>query len=350
MGNGENSWGAILKEFEKATEEANIKAKEEGKPAVIDVDAITQRHIDALFQITHRPILIYAVDFFNAAKVALAGYDASILLSDKDGIVETTTKLPSGPLDIILHSLGGSLEATESIVGILRSKFTDIRFLIPNTAKSAATMWALSGNEIYLANSAELGPIDPQIISRKEGGTINQSAAQAIIDQFEAAEKDLADHPNKLPAWIPILPMYGPSLYQDSKNAIRLSKEIVRSWLVEYMFKDLSKKKEKTSRAMRAVNYFANHKKFKSHARKIGLTEIDQNLKGLLKVKKLDDDPILYNEVMAVYYCLLQIFQRSTSFKIIQNNIGQRYVRHIQVPPPSPLLQIPRFPPGPGMP
>jgi len=343
MENEENSWGKILKEFDKEAEEARNKSKQEGKPVAFDVDTITQRYIDSLFQKTHRPILIYAVDFFNTQKAAFAGNDISILLSDKDGIVETTMKLPSGPLDIILHSPGGSLEATESIVDILRLKFTDIRFFIPNTAKSAATMWALSGDEIYLASSAELGPIDPQIISRKDGGAINQSAAQAIIDQFEAAEKDLAENPNKLPAWIPILPMYGPSLYQDSKNAIRLSKEIVRNWLVDYMFKDLSKKKEKTNRAMRVVNYFANHKKFKSHARKIGLTEIDQNLEGLLKIKRLDDDPVIYNEVMGVYYCLLQIFQRSPAFKIIQNNIGQRYVRHV---PPQQLLQLPRLPQG----
>jgi hypothetical protein len=70
----------------------------------------------------------------------------------------------------------------------------------------------------------------------------------------------------------------------------------------------------------------------KSHGRKIGLAEIDKNLKGLLKIKKLDDDAILYNRVMGVYYCFVQIFMRSPTFKIIQNNIGNRYVRSIQVP------------------
>ena len=343
MGEGENSWGKIFEEFNKAIATAQEEAKQTpGKSISLNLDAITDKYINDLFSHTNRPLLVYVTDFLNPQKAAMAGNDLSINLSDKDGLVFATRTLPSGPLDILLHSPGGSLEATESIVDILRPKFSDIRFFIPNAAKSAATMLALSGDEIYLASSAELGPIDPQIVSRRESG-INQSAAQAIIDQFENAQKDLAEHPDKLPAWIPILPMYGPSLYQDSKNAIKLSKEIVRNWLVEYMFKDIPKKTERTNKAMRVVNYFANHKLLKSHGRKIGLVEIDQSLKGLLKIKKLEDDAILYDKIMGVYYCYIHIFQRSPAFKIIQNHKGNRYVRQIQ------MAQIPQslMPPHP---
>jgi hypothetical protein len=343
MEDTENSFGKLFEEFNKEIEAAQEAAKlTPGIVANFNLDIITDKYINDLCEHTKRPLLIYAVDFFNGQKAAISNNEISIIPSDKDGIVETTRKLPHGPLDIILHSPGGSLEATESIVDILRSKFSDIRFFIPNTAKSAATMLALSGDEVYLASSAELGPIDPQMILRKDGG-INQSAAQAIIDQFEAAQEDLSSNPSKLPAWIPILPMYGPSLYQDSKNAIKLAKEVVRSWLIEYMFKTLPNKKARLNRARRVVNFFADHKRWKSHARKIGLVEIDQNLKGLLSVKKLDDDPILYNKVMGVYYCIIQTFQRSFSFKIIRNNIGNRYIRQIPPPPVQQLLKLPQI-------
>lgn len=223
------------------------------------------------------------------------------------------------------------MEAAETIVDILRQKFNPIRFFVPGTAKSAATMLVLSGDEIFLASSAELGPIDPQMIIRKDG-MITQSAAQAIIDQFETAQKDLSDHPNRLPAWIPILPVYGPSLYQDCKNAIKLSKDIVKSWLCKYMFQSVSKKADRTRKASRVVRYFANHQLLKSHARRIGLTEINANLNGLLKVKRLDDDPILYDKVMGVYYCFLEIFHRTPIFKIIQNSAGNKRVQMIQMP------------------
>jgi hypothetical protein len=333
----ENSFGQIFEEFNNVILTAKEESKKTpGKPLQLNLNPITDKYINELVQWTNRPLLIYVVDFFNAQKAAQAGNEISILLSDKDGIVETTRTLKPGPLDIILHSPGGSLEATESIVDILRQKFTDIRFFIPNTAKSAATMFALSGDEIYLASSAELGPIDPQIISRKTFGEISQSAAQAIIDQFDAAQKDLQKNPDKLPAWIPILPMYGPSLYQDCKNSINLSKEIVRSWLVKYMFKNLPKKSVRVNRARRVVNYFGNHKKLKSHARRIGLVQIESDLKGLLTIKKLEDDPELYSRVMGVYYCFLQVFQFSAAFKIIQNNLGNHYVRQLI---PSPNIQ-----------
>ena len=344
MNDGEYSFGKIQEEINKIIQTSQQKALQAGQPLIVDVNSITQKYLDDLYQVTNRPILVYVSDFFNNQKIALAGNDVSINLSDKDGIIEATKTLPNGPLDIILHSPGGSLEATESIVDILRQKFTDIRFFIPNVAKSAATMLALSGDEIYLASSSELGPIDPQMISRKSNGEITQSPAQAIIDQFESAQTDLATNPNKLPAWIPILPMYGPSLYQDSKNAIKLSKEVVRCWLVKYMFKSLTRQRDKVNKARRVVNYFADHRTLKSHGRRIGITEIELNLKGILKIKKLDDDPKLYDKVMGVYYCFLQMFQISPAFKIIQNNFGGRYIRQLQVQVQPPPFNIPRMP------
>lgn len=338
MPDEQSSWGKIHEEYESA-----IRAAAQAQPGAgiiqIDLDSIMKRHVDELFQATGRPILFYLVDFFNGAKAATSGNEVAILQSDKDGIVETTRTLPPGPLDIILHSPGGSLEATESIVDILRQKFTHIRFFIPNTAKSAATMLALSGDEIYLASSAELGPIDPQMVIRRDGGT-TQSPAQSVIDQFEYAQKELSAHPERLPAWIPILPIYGPSLYNECKLAVKLSKEVVRTWLIKYMFKDLPKKRDRVNRARRVVNYFANTELMKSHGRKICLTDLDENLKDVLNVKRLDDDPVLYDKVMAVYYCFLQLFQRSPAFKVIQNSAGQKYIRQIQMAPqmqPFPL-------------
>ena len=342
MEEGENTFNKIFEEFQQVVAAAQQEAQKTGNPnPTVDIVPIVDKYIADLFAFTKRPLLIYATDFFNPQKAALAGNEISIILSDKDGIVEAIRKLPKGPLDIILHSPGGSLEATESIVDILRMKFNDIRIFIPNTAKSAATMMALSADEIYLASSAELGPIDPQMVYRKDSG-LNQSPAQAIIDQFESAQKDLSKDANKLPAWIPILPMYGPSLYQDCKNAINLSKNIVRSWLVQYMFKSLPKKRDRVNRARKVVNYFSSHKKLKSHARRIGLSEIDQNLKGLLRIRNLDNEPELCNKVMGVYYCLLNVFQRSSSFKIIQDHLGHRYVRQIQVPQVPQIIPMPR--------
>jgi hypothetical protein len=344
-----NSWGSVLKEFDAEVQRAKDESQRTGRPATIDFDSLVEAKISSLTEHTHRSLLVYAVDFFNSHKVAVAGIDTQILHSDKDGFVEVSRDLPRGPLDVILHSPGGSLEATEAIVSILRHKFDHVRFIVPNMAKSAATMLALSGDEIILASSAELGPIDPQFNFPRGDGAIIPSPAQAIIDQFEGAEQELSKDPSKLPAWIPILPMYGPSLYQDCKNALKLSKEVVRSWLTQYMYSDLPKK-SRVNRARKVVNYFANHKHFKSHGRKIGIAEIDAHLGNLLKLRKLDDDLVLYNRVMGVYFALLHLFQRSSSFKILWNNLGKKFVRHVpvrvvQIPGQIPVQQPPQSSP-----
>jgi ClpP class serine protease len=51
-------------------------------------------------------------------------------------------ELKGKDLDLIVHSPGGSPEATEAIVTYLRSKFNDIRVIVPQAAMSAATMLA----------------------------------------------------------------------------------------------------------------------------------------------------------------------------------------------------------------
>lgn len=54
-------------------------------------------------------------------------------------------------LDLILHTHGGQIAATESIVHYLRSIFgNNIRAFIPQLAMSAGTMIALSCKEIIM--------------------------------------------------------------------------------------------------------------------------------------------------------------------------------------------------------
>lgn len=107
-------------------------------------------------------------------------------LADKDGIIEITAQLPDDTVDVLIFSPGGLPDAADSIVHIIRSKFKHTRFIVPSVAKSAATMVALSGDELLMERNAELGPIDPQFrIARPEGPIT--APAQAIVDQFEKA-------------------------------------------------------------------------------------------------------------------------------------------------------------------
>lgn len=66
-------------------------------------------------------------------------------------------------VDVFLISNGGSPEAAERIIKLLRSKYKKVRFLIAGNAYSAATMMCFAGDEIIMHCQGTLGPIDPQI-------------------------------------------------------------------------------------------------------------------------------------------------------------------------------------------
>lgn len=191
-------------------------------------DVVRRERTKRLADHTERPLLIYAVDFLNQSdKARAAGRDVMITLSDKEGFIEVTRNLPPGPLDLLIHSPGGDPLAADSIVQLLRDKFSHIRVFVPNVAKSAATMIALSGDIIAMDEMGELGPIDPQMEIISDQQRII-SPAQAILDQFQSAISEVQQDASKLPGYLPMLRQYGPSLLQEATNAIALSKDLVR--------------------------------------------------------------------------------------------------------------------------
>ena len=66
-------------------------------------------------------------------------------------------------LDLWLDSPGGSARDAYKIALIFRSLADHIRVVIPDYAKSAATLLSLVADEIFMAPSAELGPLDAQM-------------------------------------------------------------------------------------------------------------------------------------------------------------------------------------------
>jgi len=165
---------------------------------------------------------------------------------------------------LFIHSPGGSPEATEALVSYLRTKFSDIRVVIPQSAMSAATMLACASNRIIMGKHSFISPIDPQLILHTQVG-VQAVPAQAILDQFELAKSECED-PKKLGSWLPILSQYGPALLIQCRNALDLSKKLVSEWLETYMFAGRDDAKVASSKI--AIK-LADHKEFKSHGRHI---------------------------------------------------------------------------------
>ena len=314
-----NTWNEVLKE---------VEATRQNPQAPPNIDLVRRDKMRAIMEHTQRPLIVYAVDFLNEAKAQAAGSGILLDWSDKEGFIEAIQDIEGDVVDILLHSPGGLAEAADSLVDIIRGRFQHVRFIVPNMAKSAATMLALSGDQILMDVASELGPIDPQFNFRKGDGSLVTAPAQAIIDQFEAAQKQIAKDPTRLAPWLPILQQYGPSLYQQAQNAIELSKNLVKEWLVEYMLKKAPKK---AFRAREVANYLSNHNNFKSHAKRIGMNDI-RKIKALKALQVIDmrEDPELQNRVWGLYHAISITFGYTAAYKIFENTSGRALIRLVQ--------------------
>ena len=243
-------WSEILEEL--------TDTQTPGEP--VNYDNIRRKYLVKLHKHTGRNVILYASAWLQKNNVA-----TSIAIENEDiqAFMEVSYELSNDSgLDLILHSPGGSVEAAEAIVSYLRSRFSDIRVIVPVQAMSAATMLACASNEIVLGKHSFLGPTDPQVLIDTTLGT-RMVPAQAILDQFKLAQNE-CKNPEKIASWQPMLYQYGPALLIQCKSSLNLSKILVRKWLESNMFANDSDRKDK---ARRISNWLANHKKFKSHGR-----------------------------------------------------------------------------------
>lgn len=291
-----------------------------------NIDLVRREKYSRLVEVTKRPLIVYA----SAFTVQLKNQFQSLMaldLSDKEGFEEVTKKISEKKVDILIHSPGGSAEATESVVKILRSRFSDIRFLVPGVAKSAATMLALSGEKIIMTKSSELGPIDPQIRVRNRF-----SPAGSIIEQFEKATQQIKKNPESLPAWIPILQEYAPCLLVECKNYTELAESLVKSWMKDYMFYGESSKT--TDKKIKNIaRFFTNEKKNLSHARRIDYDQLKEiGVKVQLAEELGENFMDAFNDV---YLSLIHTLTYSDAIKIFENSNNEALILNIQNAPPQ---------------
>jgi len=298
-----------------------IAATRTPEKPIPDVDAVRRGKYKLLSGLTGRPLIVYATAFHNPIKAQMAAPFLSIDLSDKDGFDEVTQKIKSDKVDVFIHSPGGSAEATESIVKILRNRFKDIRFIITGAAKSAATMLAMSGNSILMDDAAEVGPIDPQV---RVGGRF--SPAGSIIEQFDRATEVLKKHPDQLPVWVPILKEFAPALLVECENYLNLSKTLVSSWLEKYMF---AGDKESKQKAKKIADHLANEKNFLSHARRVDVMELESI--GV-KVQKLNNEKSqIQDAVRQLHLVIMATLDQTGAVKIFENSEGDVLIRMVNV-------------------
>jgi len=91
---------------------------------------------------------------------------------------------PQVPIDIILHTPGGLVLATEQIAAALDRHPARVTVFVPHYAMSGGTLIALSADEIIMDENAVLGPVDPQV------GQYPAASILAVLEQKKPNKVD----------------------------------------------------------------------------------------------------------------------------------------------------------------
>jgi hypothetical protein len=288
------NWGQVLKEVS-------------GTPQPLD--AVRRRYLSNLAERRGRNVIAYYSGWLQKPGL----YQSSINDDDKNGFMAVIHGLDRAKgLDLILHTPGGDMAATESLIDYLHKMFNgDIVAVIPQIAMSAGTMIACSCREIIMGKQSNIGPIDPQLMG---------VSAYGVIKEFEGAIEEIKENPSALNVWQMIIGQYRPTFLGECRKAIDLSTEIVRTRLETVMF---AGDDDAVDKARRIVEYLNEHENTKIHARHI---DLDQAVSCGLKIKRLEEDNDLQDAVLTVHHCYMHTFANSQAVKITENQLGSTVV------------------------
>lgn len=263
--------------------------------------------------LTGKHLFIYSVDFNN--------YDLPISMDMDDlyTIKDVLRQDNSKKLSFYIETPGGSGTAAEEIAILLRNKYEYVDFIIVGECKSAGTILAMCGDEIYLNDTGSLGPIDAQIqIGRSTGSA--HDYMKWIHDKMDEADKN-----GKLNNFDALMvAQITPNELIGVQNSLDYGKELVTEFLREYKFKNwtitethqnLVSEELRQKRAKEIADKLSDHSLWKTHGRSLKIDTLRNELQ--LKICDIADDEKVCEVVERIQVILRLIFSLSPAYKII---------------------------------
>jgi len=296
------NWKDVLNDIQSLQRREALKSKSA-------VDIIRRRYLLSLHKKTGRNVIAYYSGFLSKPDI-----DSEINDEDKNGFMMAVHKMkPALGLDLILHTPGGSISATQSIVDYLHRIFKgNIRAIVPQIAMSAGTIIACSCKSILMGKHSNLGPIDPHM---------NGMPAHGVISEFKRACEEVKDDPQKIPIWQTIIRQYRPAFLSQCENAIEWSDTFVKEQLEKVMFDGDANASEKAKEIVRKLGDFRENK---THGRHIHIDEC-KNLG--LKIEEIESHQPLQDILLTVHHCYMHSLMNTLSYKMIENHLGAAFVK-----------------------
>ncbi len=289
-------------------------------------DVIRRRYLRRLSNHTKRNTIIYYSGWLQKPQLQREpAVNLGISDADKNGFMSVIHRLDrSKGLDLLLHTPGGDMAATESLVDYLRAMFgNDIRAIIPQLAMSGGTIIALSCNKIVMGKESSIGPIDPQF---------GPMAANGLLQEFNRIRAEIKEDPKNALLWEPVLRKISPGFITECENAIAWSHEMATRFLKSNMFQGDKSAKKKIDQIIR---HLTDKESTKTHGRHISLDEAKSIFGD--HIVELEGDQKFQDLVLTVHHAAIITLGATQCYKMIENQTGRAFMQAAQ----TQLVQVP---------
>lgn len=227
-------------------------------------------------------------------------------------------------LDLIIESPGGEPNIAEKLATMFREFCSSFRVIVLNSAKSAATMVAISSDKILMGYLSEIGPIDPQIRLISPQGQVTFVPAQSIIDSLPLLDNAIKSGIDPRVA-IALIQKIDPSIVDVANKAMLFSKVFAKEWLGKYMFKHNQQKAQEIADAL------SDNRRWLSHGKRIGFGEAQQL--GL-NVELIDRGSELWKVLWEYYSRALIHLNNTGTIKLFESkDLGMNFTVRAGRPP-----------------
>jgi ClpP class serine protease len=135
---------------------------------------------------------------------------------------------PTQPLHLLLWSPGGDGEVAVRLVRSAQARCSELTVIVPDIAKSAATLFALGADKILMGPASDLGPVDPQF----QVGEYDLVSAKDIIAAVKLALDDVAERPDTYPLHSALLADVNALRVQQARSALDRTDDLVKEALL----------------------------------------------------------------------------------------------------------------------
>ncbi len=202
-------------------------------------------------------------------------------------------------LNLIINSPGGDGTVAEKIIELCRAYCKVFRVIVPNRAKSAATIIALGADQIIMGYCSELGPIDAQV-PIAVSGMVHWISAQSFIDARTTLENKYYEVDAQGKDTRPVLQQLAGldnAFIDHCEKLMEFCRDVAGKYLSKYMFAKVKGKGKKDQAVKTVIDHLSAVSILKVHGRmvdgNVAKTELGLDVRLLGK-----DDPmwqILWN-------------------------------------------------------